>query len=365
MAGKAHSELSPSSAERWWNCPGSVALVRDIPQTESEYAKEGTAAHALLEKCLRDPENCNPFDMVDMEIEGVEVTDEMAEAVSYAIEVICEELQKGGDLYVEEKVTIIPKVIYGISDAIIVRAFDTVVVIDFKYGQGVIVSAVENHQLKQYALPKVEEYMATKAVLLIIQPRAKTEERFSRWEVSADELAVYKTELLRHIELTREKEAMLCPGDHCSKAFCAARATCPALRQNVSMALAPVQNRELVFPDVKILSTEVLVRILDAQDRIEDFLKAVSAYAYSILETGGTVPGYELGKKRANRRWIDEKKVADALRPEFGDKIFKEVELLTPAQMEKLVGKEKAKELAKLTEKPDNGLTLKKIGAKK
>ena len=41
-----HALLSPSSAYRWMQCPGSVSLCRLFPDESSEYAKEGTLAHA-------------------------------------------------------------------------------------------------------------------------------------------------------------------------------------------------------------------------------------------------------------------------------------------------------------------------------
>ena len=49
----AHAKLSPSSAERWMSCPGSVALNEGKDDKGSSYAAEGTAAHELAEKILR------------------------------------------------------------------------------------------------------------------------------------------------------------------------------------------------------------------------------------------------------------------------------------------------------------------------
>ena len=46
-----HSELGPSAAERWLNCPGSVLLIRDMVKPDSIYAAEGNAAHELSEWC--------------------------------------------------------------------------------------------------------------------------------------------------------------------------------------------------------------------------------------------------------------------------------------------------------------------------
>ena len=42
----AHALLSPSSAVTWLTCVGAPALYKDMPDETSEYAEEGTRAHA-------------------------------------------------------------------------------------------------------------------------------------------------------------------------------------------------------------------------------------------------------------------------------------------------------------------------------
>ncbi len=49
----AHARLSPSAAERWMTCPGSVKLSEGREDKGSAYAAEGTAAHELAEHILR------------------------------------------------------------------------------------------------------------------------------------------------------------------------------------------------------------------------------------------------------------------------------------------------------------------------
>ena len=86
MANHPHSKISASTCERWWNCPGSVREVAKCPpQPESVYAKEGTAAHKLAELCLL--EGHGPFHMAGTELEGVNVTNDMCEAVNVYLDV--------------------------------------------------------------------------------------------------------------------------------------------------------------------------------------------------------------------------------------------------------------------------------------
>jgi hypothetical protein len=44
--------LSPSGADRWMVCPGSVALEEPFPDDSNEYSEEGTCAHSVGAACL-------------------------------------------------------------------------------------------------------------------------------------------------------------------------------------------------------------------------------------------------------------------------------------------------------------------------
>jgi hypothetical protein len=351
---KTHADLSPSACHRWWNCPGSVSLSKKFPKKTSPDAELGTAAHEVLERCLKS--KTNPFDMIGMEINGYEVDEEMAEAVSFTIDLVAAELQKGGDLLVETKIEV-TKDIFGTLDIAIVRHFDKIVVIDFKYGKGVVVKAEYNYQLTMYLIGLMKKYECDRAELVIVQPRAYQDDKVSRWECDLSYVEGFAAELPRHIELTKEENALTVAGDWCR--FCSAKVDCPALRDNLCSALTPVEGREILFPDARSLSTETVTKILDYRERIEKWLEAVAVHAQSILENGGAVPGYQLAKKRANRRWKSEEEVMEKF-ADLGDKRF-EIKVISPAKMEKIVGKDK---LNGLTETPDNGHTIKKVGSK-
>ena len=48
-----HAVLSASSSERWLNCPPSARLCETYEDKSSDYAAEGTDAHALAEARLK------------------------------------------------------------------------------------------------------------------------------------------------------------------------------------------------------------------------------------------------------------------------------------------------------------------------
>ena len=49
-----HAFLSPSSSERWYNCPPSAWLSEQFPDLGSVFAAEGTEAHRLCEYLLHE-----------------------------------------------------------------------------------------------------------------------------------------------------------------------------------------------------------------------------------------------------------------------------------------------------------------------
>ena len=52
---KHAKRFSPSAAERWMTCPGSVTACLDLPNESSSYADEGTAAHYMAEQLAKKP----------------------------------------------------------------------------------------------------------------------------------------------------------------------------------------------------------------------------------------------------------------------------------------------------------------------
>lgn len=74
------------------------------------------------------------------------------------------------------------------------------------------------------------------------------------------------------------------------------------------------------------------------------WLKRVKAQALDTLLEGGEVPGYKVVEGRpGNRKWVDELQVADTLKAAgYAMEDITETKLLTPAAMDKAIGKKKA-----------------------
>ncbi|KAK1548206.1 hypothetical protein Q3G72_020898 [Acer saccharum] len=240
-------------------CPGSLALEQAYPDKTSDFADEGTLAHALAAYCLENEDDAavhvdEAFSYVDHGVEkSAVITVDMACEVQKYLDHVRADLGDDGELFVEQRLPIftgnhacVPEQ-FGTSDTVIVRPVARQLVIrDLKYGRGVQVYAERNEQLMLYALGALDEfgllYEIDEAVLIIDQPRLN---HFDEWTVSVTDLRAFEQEALeagrKALELVddigmRNTTTDLRPGEKQCQ-FCKAKADCPALRDAVLAAV--------------------------------------------------------------------------------------------------------------------------------
>lgn len=343
MSEIAHSKFGASGAKRWLACPGSVALSLKAPkQRESEYAREGTEAHACLEIFLRNDRDGVLSDQLVKMCRG-KYPDEMIDHVKNAFYEIRARKQDapGAEFLCETKVSLdfINPEMFGTVDAAIVEEFGRLTVIDFKYGAGIVVNPEANEQLIYYALGLAHkyDYNFKDVALVIIQPRAEQSGRTTRQAVmSIDELIAWKEVFAHGVDACKRPEPDFNAGGHCR--FCPATPICPeiskkALRQ-AQIDFTPVDDT-LHLPDPEVIPVPYLGKTLEACDLIEKWIEGVRHHAFHVLETGQSVDGFKLVQKRAARKWIDPVKAEAEAMKFWGDRVFKTF-LLSPAQMEKM-----------------------------
>ena len=376
-----HSNISPSAAGRWTACPGSVALCAKCPpQPTSVHAAEGTAAHSLGEGLLRGTFTKGQLvekigQTIKVEDFDIEITEEMVEAVSLyydkVMEVV-EEIKGMGKtapvtVEIEKRVTAksIDAHLYGTSDVFVYQKGNLLVVPDFKYGKGVAVEAVNNKQLMIYAIAAMDTincWAFDKVRMGIIQPRANHPEGPCRWwEVSVQKLKEEAAELKLAVARTRLPNAPVSAGTHCR--WCAAKAECPAVYARVQKeaavdfsVLAPAVEAEAPIPSSTLpalasMTIEQMARTLEWKDTVKGLFESIEMRLKAELEAGREVPGFKLVDGRANRKWTSEEAVEAEFGPILGEAIY-EKKLLSPAKLEKIVGKKGGK-LDHLTFKPE------------
>lgn len=347
-----HAELGASSSDRWMNCPGSVLLSREFPNVDTEFTREGTCAHEVAERCLK--QNVEPEVFLGVSFEGIEVTEEMCEAVSVYLKTVRATAGlPGAVLFIEQTFDLSslnpPAPMFGTSDAVIVEG-DTLHVDDYKHGKGYAVPAIGNPQLRYYALgallsiPPELAAKVRRVRMTIVQPRAPHPDGIIRSdECTVGELMDFSHELLAQADLAVSASPPLAAGGWCR--FCRAQAVCPEQKRK-AVEIAQVEFTELEAgvnepPAPETMPIETVVEIMEKLPVLESWIKAMRTFVQTRLEEGKPVPGYKLVEKRATRKWFSEDQVVKWAKEQEGysDSEIFDQKLKSPAQMEKLVGK--------------------------
>jgi len=329
------SVVGGSTAKRVINCPASVKLVASVPPApSSKYADEGTLLHNAITECLES--GCTPMSLVGAEYNGIALTEDLVERKLAPALALLDDLDpfKDGEFVCEAKVDFgdfIPGA-FGSCD-LLLRVGKSAYVIDWKFGDGVPVEAIDNEQLLFYAAAALRGdhtrwvFEGAQTIqLVIIQPPS-----LKRWEVSVPQLMRFAARLRDAVKMSERPDAWTKAGDWCR--FCPAKAICPQMTGAADRALK-VQ--------IDALDARQLGAHLRMADMLEDWIKAVREMSLQTLEAGGTVPGYKLVAKRATRQWTDEAAAVAALTAAGVDESDLMVtELKSPAQVEKVLKKTK------------------------
>lgn len=355
----AHSYWSASKFESLMLCPGKIVLEDGAPDNTNAYAAEGTAAHQVLTWALQEERPASAYigRLVHLDNRGkpcepgasvytFEVDQDMAEHVQTCIDYCLDLKGDDGVLFADIRVNyssylgVDEDTAWGTADVIIARG-EELIVVDFKYGRGVEVDAEKNPQMSLYGLGALQAYQGLVADfervrLAISQPRVKHAP--SEWDCTVDELETWGrgeasdavTTCVAAIERAPVMGeggfalSYLRPAEKACK-FCKAKATCPALRDEVAETVALVtpaspdefaerveEVTESLVPNSK---AEWLAACLTKVDMIEDWCKAVRAEAERRLLAGEKVPGFKVVQgKKGNRQWSDAKVAEETLK---------------------------------------------------
>lgn len=337
MSELKHSVLSPSSAERWVNCPGSVKLCGQYPErADNPAAIEGECAHWVSSELLSGRHHVAG----ELSPSGTVITDEMVQGAELYRSVFPPEvLQPGSSLRVETRVdcpSIHPEC-WGTPDARYIK--DGVLhVVDLKYGHS-FVDEFENLQLAAYAYGILDEMPHLKRddlriELTIVQPRCFNGSGPVRtWRCTVADLWPLIERLAAAANTIMHGTPTLNTGSHC--AHCSAIHACPAAQRSASTAIDVSATLVPAQMDPASLGL-VLRRVQYARDMLEAMEGGLIEEAEALLRSGTRVPGYELQPGRGKVEWNRPVEEIVALGQMFGIDLAKP-EVITPTQAKKVL----------------------------
>lgn len=347
---EVHSKFSASSSHAWLLCPQYLAMQEHFPDAPSQYAAAGTLAHSIAELKARsyflEPMPKRSYNAkltalkksLDYDPGMDDATDQYLEAlkqkamsfeekpfVALEVQVNYDEYAPGG---------------FGTSDCIMIGG-DRIVVVDYKNGAGVPVSAEHNSQMMLYALGALQTYRPIYgdsikvAEMVIVQPHAGG---VKEWSWTVEELKQWGREVvIPGARRAGEAKEPACPGEWCR--FCRGKAQC---RARIDELLGLEEQMALpVVPD------EEIGDILKRGEALVEWYNSLKDYALNACLAGKTIPGYKAVAGRSLRAWGDIDKAFAALQERnVSEAMLYERKPVSVAGLEKILGKKTFAEVA-------------------
>lgn len=219
---RAHAFLSASASDRWMHCPASARLASRYPAQDTPFTREGTLAHEIAEAVA----NGNFIYSDNYDKDG-----QMQEMVRHGIEYrdYIESLKTPGcTVMLEQRVDFSAWVPdgFGTADCIILHSSGLMDVVDYKYGQGVEVSAENNPQMQLYGLGAYSDYGfvydISQVRLHIFQPRKSN---ISVFETDLDSLLRFGSQARIKAQEALDDRPGMAAGGWCK--FCPHAGKCP------------------------------------------------------------------------------------------------------------------------------------------
>lgn len=362
---------SPSGMKALKECPGKLAMCKGLdPVPESEYAKEGTVFHETMERYLG-----RHLSGSKVIVPPVRQYPEMHLHVQEGLKKAVEYWKKFQAKHthcrfaIEERVTLDKKRdIWGTADVIFVgtnrKGKVDLLLLDWKYGQGVLVNAEENLQAITYALGAVNTITSNLRPLkysdigniLIVVAQLRLENGWSEWVLNGATLRNWEHEIFDIVDRGKSIydddrfiiEEYLKAGPHCR--FCPANyhGKCSKPTELASNQLMLTAEDHSIEEKIKTLTLDQQVELFLNKSTIEDGLNAIAENLNRMLAAGLTHPKLKLIQRRAHRKWRYSEEVTINRLKKLGlKKPFAQPKLIGITEAESLLGKEKLAKLVK------------------
>jgi len=334
-----HAPIAPSSGARIVACSGSAGLEARYPEdTESEQAREGTAAHWGLAEVL----NGRAIAVGQVTDAGFVLTQQMiegAEDVLRRIHVLCAHYAEQPQMYVEHRMHA-PRIhaqCWGTPDVVLwFPVARVLVVLDYKFGHG-WVEVFENWQLIAYDVAALEMlgldgYTEQGVTVrnIIAQPRSyHPDGPIREWTLQAVDLRPFVNRFAEAAAEALGPSPQVKVNPECQ--YCRARHACPALQAHAlrsidrSRAAVPFDLPPLAL-GIELADIKAAIKALQARET------GLETQVESIIKRGERVPFWGLENKPGRLAWTLPPEQVIALGDVTGKSLAEPRTPITPTQ---------------------------------
>lgn len=358
---KKHALLGASSASRWLTCTPSARLTESMGDLCTPYAQAGTLAHEICELKLRkayiEQMSARTYNAKLKKLQAHELyQEEMLRCADEYIDYISETIHgyTSPPYVAAEKRVDYSRYVpegFGTADCVIIGG-QTLHVIDYKHGQGVPVNAVDNPQLKLYALGATIAYEMLYNIetvkVAIVQPRAGG---ITEWETTTAALTEWAESIRPVAQMAYDGKGEFAPGENTCR-FCRAKTVCRA-RGEYYLAMESAHKAK---PPV--VSNDEVGDYLNRARGLAAWVKDLEEYALAECLAGREVAGWKAVEGRSSRAFSNtDAAFAHLIQTGTPKEILYERKPITLTKVEQLLGKPKFGEmlsdyLVKLPGKP-------------
>lgn len=299
MTDTGHHLYGPSSLERRALCPASARLEKDLPNTESPYAAEGTMLHKVVAFWINIRATGTMPPGVD------KLTLEQREVCRRCYEFAQSVIPDRATVYIEQKISLknwTTELLNGTPD-IVADDGETLVVIDWKFGRNPVAPADENLQGAGYAAMGMQTYKRRRAVVYFFQPRLLRENEQPKGYTFTDCPAIVAN-IRDIIAGCEDPAAPVCPGERQCK-YCRAKEqmVCPAISPMIP-ALAE-QSPALKGKGLDAMTPGELVKLWKQWNMVKALGERIEYRIKGIIRKHGRCGNLEMKVKQGNRKCED------------------------------------------------------------
>ncbi len=300
MFDERHGLPSASETERLALCRASFLRAQNQPDTTSDIAQAGTRIHEAVETGDRTGLNIAEERLAEDCVQLAFIVHDEAGFSGVECETILEHRfwlnNEDGKRMFSGKPDFV-----GIDGK---RAL----VIDYKTGYLETIEASRNLQLRALAVLVAENHGVDDISVAIVQPNLSPGYSIARY--TSKDLEVAKSQLLKLLDEVNDEDAVANPGEKQCR-YCKAKPVCKEAQE---------ASFSVIKTDLTELDERRLPDLLEKCDLADRVISAIRSAALGVVQSGGTVDGWELPNPGKSRAFVSTYAVFSAL----GDTIPRE-----------------------------------------